>query len=142
MKQSIDTSTITVAQLDACSRLIDLNRRTVFYLVESASEPGTEYRVQYNPVLKALECLPHTGKACQASEHGCTCWHKRAALKSAELRRIAQRAEMNRELAAGMAEMAAEDKAAYTVQVDPTSSSLDGIRWEICPASGRAVPMR
>ncbi|SRR6266567_7453538 len=141
MRTTIDTSNVTVEQLAATSRIEDITHRRIFYICESASEAGVEYKVIFNPVLQVLECLPHTGTPCKASENGRTCWHKRAALRSAELRRLAQREEMNRELNAGMAEMAAEDKAAYTVQVDQTSSSLDGLKWETAP-SGRAVPMR
>jgi hypothetical protein len=74
--------------------------------------------------------------------HGLTCWHKRAALLAAKLYRDEQRAMRELEAREGLAEMAAEDAAAFTVEVDYTSSSLDGVKFETCPASGNKVPMR
>jgi hypothetical protein len=68
MNTNYDTSHVTLEQLAATHRIEQLSPdRRIFYIVESASEPGTEYLVQYNPVLKVLECLPHTGQVCQAS---------------------------------------------------------------------------
>ncbi len=139
MRTTIDTSAVTSEMLDRTHRIEHLNAHKVFYICESMSEPGTEYKIIYNPLLKCLECLPHTGKRCEASARGITCWHKRSALKASELRRAALKAEQE----ALMHEFSAEMKAAaaYTVATDPTSSSLDGVKFELAP-SGRLCPMR
>jgi hypothetical protein len=125
---------VTEAQLDACHRIVNLNTHQVFYQVESATEAGVEYTVIYNPVLKHLTCT------CKAGQNGIPCWHKRAALKAAEIYRQERKAEQERDMIELAAEIEAEARE-YTVQVDPTSSSLDGVKWEVAP-SGRAVPMR
>lgn len=55
-----------------------------FYIVESASVPGQEYRVEWNDEHQCLQCKPHNGPACKASANGVPCWHKRAALAAEE----------------------------------------------------------
>ncbi len=37
----------TEEQIDRCHRIFDLNNNTVFYMVESESDPTTEYKVTY-----------------------------------------------------------------------------------------------
>ena len=121
---------VTETQMSMAHRILDLNAGQVFFQVESQSEAGTEYTVRYNRTLKVLQCT------CKAAQEGIGCWHKRAAL--------AVTAEYKQEQERLMHELSAEikaDTAPYTVEVDPTSSSLDGVKWEVAP-SGRAVPMR
>ena len=122
---------VTENQLDACSRIVDLNQQQVFYLVQSATTPGVEYKVIFDRKHRVITC------DCKAGQEGSGCWHKRAALKAAEnfktdvQARIAQQEHILREIESDEREMCLE-----------TSSSLDGLYYEVCPASGRMVPMR
>ena len=131
---------VTEAQLSACHRIEDLNKHQVFYQVESASEAGVEYVVYFDKVLKHLVCN------CKAGQQGIPCWHKRAAVAHAEEIRRERIALQERDMAELAQEIINEarahgDTAPYTVQVDETSSSLDGVKWEVAP-SGHLVPMR
>jgi len=134
---------VTEAQVSAAHRICDLAAHIIFYIVESATTPGVEYKVVYNRSLKALQCLPFTGEPCKASVNGQGCWHKRAACAAA----AEFKAERDVEEAIAMAELQAEIDAecctsgAYTAVTDETSSSLDGVKFEVAP-SGRLVPMR
>lgn len=82
---------ITAYQLSLATKVIIDNGRQAFYIVESASDPGTEYKVIWNRERKCLQCLPHNGKRCPASAHGLPCWHKRAAAAAEQLLRQAER---------------------------------------------------
>ncbi len=70
---------ITEEQFSNATKVI-ANGRKAFYIVESLSAPGQEYRVEWNDEYHCLQCLPHNGEACKASANGLQCWHKRAAL--------------------------------------------------------------
>ena len=127
-------------QVSAAHRIVNLNNGRVFYQVESASEPGTEYTVYYDQVLKHLVC------DCKAGQNGTPCWHRRAALAHSDEVRRERREQQERDMAELAQEIINEarahaDTAPYTVQTDETSSSLDGVKWEVAP-SGRLVPMR
>jgi hypothetical protein len=117
-------------------RIEDLTKHIVFYQVESRSLEGVEYKVYFDQVHKVLTCT------CPAGESGSGCWHKRAALAhSEEIRqeKISRQEAAMIELAAEMAEEA-RAHSPYTVQVDETSSSLDGCEFEI--VNGRPCPMK
>ena len=73
----------TPEQFSKATKVI-ANGRKAFYIVESLSVPGQEYRVEWNDEHHCLQCLPHTGEACPASKNGLQCWHKRAALAAEE----------------------------------------------------------
>lgn len=76
-----------------------------YYLVSSASRPGVQYKVVYNPTLKALQCLPYgDGPVCAASQMGYNCWHKRAAKAAHILEMLSRRVARELEVAAAMAE--------------------------------------
>jgi hypothetical protein len=132
---------VTEAQLQATHRIEDLNKHQVFYHVESATEPHELYTVYYDRVHKVLTCT------CKAGQNGflhCApgkyCWHVRASLRAAEEYR---REQIERQ-EADMIELAQEieqEAREYTIVIDPTSSSLDRVKWEVAP-SGRLVPMR
>ncbi len=68
-----------------------------FYLVESASTPGQEYRIEWNDEYQCLQCKPHNGEACKASVNGLGCWHKRAALANQEHYKATETARRQRE---------------------------------------------
>jgi hypothetical protein len=65
---------VTPEQLDKATRVLDCHTGKVFYQVQSQSEPGKVYEVQYNAEYKRLTCT------CLAGEAGFGCWHRRAAL--------------------------------------------------------------
>ena len=125
---------VTDEQVSMAHRIVNLNTHQVFYQVESQSEVGVEYTVYYHQVLKHLVC------DCKAGQNGIPCWHKRAALAHSDEIRRERREQQERDMRELQAEIDAESKA-YTVQVDPTSSSLDGVKFEQGP-SGKMVPMR
>src|SRR5450759_3415491 len=123
---------VTAAMVALAHRFINESSNRVFFKVESASEVGTEYTVYYNRELKHLVC------DCKAGQVGTPCWHKRAASASAAEYRAERNAIRDRD----MAELqTAIDGGQYTVVTDETSSSLDGVKFEVAP-SGRLVPMR
>jgi hypothetical protein len=84
---------VTQEQIDACQRWEDCGLNRIFYTVESQSQPGVYYKVVWNTQFHVLQCLPHTGKHCEASLKGIPCWHKRAALAAEQL----FKAELRRE---------------------------------------------
>jgi hypothetical protein len=142
MKQATNRYEVTVEMIAKCARIVDLNARPaqIFYLVESATDAGVEYKVIFDRNHKLLTC------DCKAGRSGVNCWHKRAAVAAAAAFKAevaARRAETEKTLR----EIESDDReitleAAYSEEVDPTSSSLDDIKWEVCPASGNRVPMR
>jgi hypothetical protein len=89
---------ITPEQFDKATKVI-ANGRKAFYIVESLSTPGQEYRVEWNDVFHCLQCLPHNGEACKASAYGHQCWHKRAALAVEEHEQAKARAQRLQEQA-------------------------------------------
>jgi hypothetical protein len=128
------TYRVSVEQIAAAHRIVDITNHQIFFVVESATS-DSEYKVIYNRSLKALQCLPFHGPACKASENGRPCWHKRAAMAAA----AEYKAERDAMEEVAMAELQAEidtESREYTVLVDPTSSSLDGVKFE------RGCPMR
>jgi hypothetical protein len=134
---------VTESQISACTRYTDEVNHRVFYLVESASHPGTFYKVSFNPQFGVIQCKPHNGEPCRASLEGLVCWHIRASHAHSVEIREEHRLEAESAMQELSEEMAAEARAhgAYTIEVDPISSSLDGCKWETAP-SGRSVPMR
>lgn len=75
---------VSDSQLDACQRW-ERGDGSAFYTVESASNPGTYYRVEWNAEHHCLQCKPHSGQHCKAAQAGFTCWHRRAAVASERL---------------------------------------------------------
>ena len=126
---------VTETQMSMAHRVLDLNAGQVFFQVESSKQDGTEYIVRYDREHRVLTCT------CPCGQEGFRyapnkCWHVRASLAVTK--------EYQQEQERLMDELSAEikaDTAPYTVQTDETSSSLDGVKWEVAP-SGRAVPMR
>jgi hypothetical protein len=90
---------VTQEQIDRTDRVIDYHLHKVFYLVESESEPGTYYRVEWNEQFGCLQCRPHHGRSCPASQQGIPCWHKRAALAAEKLYKAERQRERQREQA-------------------------------------------
>ncbi len=128
---------VTEAQIAAAHRFINEQTHQVIFKVESQTTVGVEYTVFYNRVRKSLDCT------CKAAGNGIGCWHRRAALAAAAEYRQEIRERNERDMIEFSKEITAEccTSGAYTVQVDPTSSSLDGVTFEVAP-SGRLVPMR
>jgi hypothetical protein len=91
--------------------------------------------VYFDQVLKHLVCN------CKAGQEGIPCWHKRAAVAHADEVRRERREQDERDMAELQAEIDAEARE-YTVQVDETNSSLDGVKWEPAGKGRRPVPMR
>lgn len=89
---------ITPEQFSLATKIV-ANGRKAFYIVESASVPGQEYRVEWNNEHYCLQCRPHKGKVCKASEYGLQCWHKRAALAVEEYEQARVRAQRRQEQA-------------------------------------------
>lgn len=128
---------VTDEQIAAAHRFVDYSKHQVIFQVESASEVGVEYTVYYHQVLRHLVCN------CKAGQVGTPCWHKRAACAAAAEFKVERNAMEEVAMAELQAEINAECCAygAYTVVTDETSSSLDGVTFEVAP-SGRMVPMR
>jgi hypothetical protein len=87
---------ISEEQFDKATKVI-ANGRKAFYIIESLSTPGQEYRVEWNVEHHCLQCLPHNGEACKASAYGLQCWHKRAALAVEEHEQAKMRARRQAE---------------------------------------------
>jgi len=138
---------VTESQLAACHRIEDHQLRQVWYAVESASKTGVEYKVIFDRKFGKLRCMPFTGEPCEASLEGTICWHMRAAACHAAEIRLQRIAEQERQMVELAKEIAQEARArcpycgGHTEVIDPTSSSLDGVKWETAP-SGRQVPMK
>jgi hypothetical protein len=81
------TYKVTQEQIDACSRVVDLNTKQAFYQVESATTPGKIYEVRFNRTFGRLTCT------CAAGIYYSTCWHRRAAYAAEDLYKEAKRAE-------------------------------------------------
>jgi len=81
---------VTLEQIDKATRIIDMKTNTVFYQVESQTDPTQDpYRVEWNERFHKLTC------SCAAGQQGIPCWHIRAALAAetlnkAEIRRQRQ----------------------------------------------------
>jgi SWIM zinc finger len=82
---------ITIEQLDRATKIIDGN--TVFYQIDSQTNPGTSYNVRFNHQFGCLTCT------CLAGQQGIPCWHKRAALAANELDKERVRRERQTEQA-------------------------------------------
>ncbi len=85
---------ITIEQLDRATKIIDCNTNTVYYQVDSQTNPGTAYNVRFNCQFGCLTCT------CPAGQQGIPCWHKRAALAANELDKERVRRERQAEQAA------------------------------------------
>lgn len=85
---------ITIEQLDRATKIIDCNTSTVYYQVDSQTNPGTAYNVRFNRQFGCLTCT------CPAGQQGIPCWHKRAALAANELDKERVRRERQAEQAA------------------------------------------
>lgn len=90
---------VTIEQIDACQRWEDCGKNRIFYTVESQSEPGTYYKVVWNEQFHRLQCLPHNGRTCPASQQGIPCWHCRAAVAAEQLFKQEVRRERQQEQA-------------------------------------------
>jgi hypothetical protein len=145
MTQTTTRFEVKQEQLDRCHRIVDLNAKQVFYLVQSATTFGVEYKVRYDREHRALTCDCPAGNPPIVEETGLLqyapmfCWHKRAAIAAAAIFKAELKAKIEEQEAA-LREIE-ENPDAWTVQVDETSSSLDGVSFEVAP-SGRSVPMR
>jgi hypothetical protein len=64
---------ITQAQVDACTRIVDMETRSASYRVASATTPGVLYTVRYDRRFGRIACN------CPAWNYP-TCWHRRAAV--------------------------------------------------------------
>ena len=82
---------ITIEQLDRATKIIDCNTNTVYYQVDSQTNPGTSYNVRFNRQFGCLTCT------CEAGQQGIPCWHKRAALAANELDKVRVRNERKAE---------------------------------------------
>lgn len=108
---------VTDQQLDAATRFINLETRSVLYIVQSASSPDVQYRVTWNKHFGRFAC------ECKASSHGLCCWHVRSALANELMYRQNVRAE------AEAAQRIAEEKAEYErlMMVPPTKPSRSAV---------------
>ena len=135
---------VTESQLARCHRIEDHQLKQVWYAVESATREGVEYKVIFDRKFGKLRCMPFTGEPCEASLEGTICWHMRAAACHAAEIRLQRIAEQERQMVELAKEMAAEARACpycgHSEVVDPTSSSLDGVKFEV--VNGRPCPMR
>jgi hypothetical protein len=84
---------VTPEQVDACSRWIDEQAKTVLYLVPSSSDPELTYHVTWDKSHNRSACDPR----CRANQHGVLCWHIRAAQVHATPYAEAKRAEAEAE---------------------------------------------
>jgi hypothetical protein len=135
---------VSQEQVAACTRHVDEQAHQVFYtvtnsrlLVNEQGEP-LQYKVVFDRNFGKVRCLPFNGSWCPAAAEGSTCWHLRSALAHA----AEYRAQHIESQARQMDELSREQQAeaAYTVQVDETSSSLDGVTF--IQRDGHSVPMR
>jgi hypothetical protein len=69
--------TVTEAQMDKATRIVEGATGHVFYQVKSQSVEGQIYEVRFNRQFRRLTCT------CKAGQEGFGCWHKRAAMASA-----------------------------------------------------------
>jgi hypothetical protein len=89
---ALNSYRVTDEQLSKCELIQNGSTGKYFVLVESMSEQGTIYRVEYDSEKKCLRCLPHTGTPCKAQDAGySSCWHRRAACATFALFRLEQR---------------------------------------------------
>jgi hypothetical protein len=143
MTTTNNNNQVTEAQLNATHRVVDLTNKCVFFLVENSrglvNDEGEiiEYKVKYDRNHHIIRCLPFNGPACPASEKGLTCWHMKAARQAAENFKAELKLKIE-EQEKTLREIESDDRAMWL----ETSSSLDGLYYEVCPASGRVVPMR
>ena len=101
---------VTEEQIDACTRVIDNATNTVFYQVESQSNPGTYYKVVYNREHRVLQCTNfENGPVCPASAKGLPCWHKRAALAAEEEYKLLKAAEHQAEVRQAASQMTLQE---------------------------------
>lgn len=101
---------VTEEQIDACHRVIDNNTHTVFYQVESQSNPGTYYKVLYNREHRVLQCTNFEGgPICPASAKGLPCWHKRAAVAAEEEYKSLKAAEHHAQVRQAECEMTQQE---------------------------------
>jgi hypothetical protein len=101
---------ISEEQLDKTHRVIDENAGTVFYRVESQTEPGTTYTVRYLKDKGGLSCT------CKGAQEGYICWHKRAAVCHNRLYKLDERRE--RLMAMGLTAEEATEALSHDLTVD------------------------
>lgn len=87
---------VSEEQISAVTRHVDSDE-SIWYEVQSQSDPDTRYKVGWNKQYNRLQCMPLTGRTCPASTQGVVCWHLRA---SAAVESIEQDAARSDELAA------------------------------------------
>jgi hypothetical protein len=84
--RTVNTMSVTEAQLTKCHRIVDGQTHEVFYLVESATEADREYKVtaeRANGEFRLHCTIFGTDAPCPAEAAGRICWHKRASLAHA-----------------------------------------------------------
>lgn len=81
---------VTPAQIDKASRIVNGLTGEVFYQVESQTTDAT-YEVHYNKKYNRTVCN------CEAAKNGIPCWHKRASRAAAFEARQAERIAMAKE---------------------------------------------
>ncbi len=106
MKHVQESHKVTDSQLDAATRYIECKTNTVFYLVQSATNPDVQYKVVWNRQYRRFAC----DARCPANQHGVVCWHIRAAVANEIIYRQNKRdeAEAARRIEIEQAEQAAE----------------------------------
>jgi hypothetical protein len=100
MKSINEQYRVTDEQIDAATRFVNSATNEVLYIVRSASDPDTSYKVTWNRNFSRFAC------ECKASSIGMSCWHVRSALVNEMMYRQARRDEA--EAAIRIAETAAE----------------------------------
>lgn len=90
----------TQAEIDSCEIVQDGATKQYFVIVPSQSVPGQEYKVVWNAEYKTLQCLPHNGQPCKASENGRSCYHLELAVLAFRAWCAEQRAQRIAEAAA------------------------------------------
>ena len=113
---------ISEEQFSKATKVI-ANGRKAFYIVESLSTPGQEYRVEWNTEHHCLQCKPHNGEACKASANGRQCWHKRASLAVEEYERAKVRAQRQQE----QAEVEATEDYQFEQAVATLTDAMEGL---------------
>lgn len=142
---------VTFEQLDRCHRIIDLNKKEVFYQVESESDSLVEYEVRYVKG-HGFTCTCAAGqegfahcfrlgvcKHCVWSVAHSREFHTNEIKEQGNLTALINQG-VSRDDATAMAyaELPVECEQ-FTVVVSETSSSLDGMKWEI--RNGVSIPM-
>ncbi len=143
-------ATVTDEQIDRCHRIYDLNKNEVFYQVESESDSLVEYEVRYNKE-RGYTCTCPAGQEgfCHCYKNG-VCKHvvwSVAAAREFHDNEIKEQGDIATlqgsgvplETAIAMAYNETPTQCEqFTVVVDLTLSSLDGMKW--IERDGRMIP--